>query len=72
MKSLRPPQAKKILSELKTRKKSLFPGEQALNQKGWFYAETSEKDRYLETLSSVKWQDRPLWVLGPVRQEERP
>ena len=72
MKSLRPTQAKKILSELKTRKKSLFPGEQALNQKGWFYAETSEKDRYLETLSSVKWQDRPLWVLGPVRQEERP
>jgi hypothetical protein len=60
------PEGRAILKEVSTHKKSLVPPQDLLGQKGWFYAEGLNADRMVDTLSSIDWEDRPVWFLGPV------
>lgn len=62
----------KFLDELKTRERFQFSGQNLLNRKGWFFAETLDDDRYIESLSSIRWNDRPIWFMGPLEMEEQP
>ncbi|MGA0369740.1 MAG: hypothetical protein ACO3N7_09860 [Kiritimatiellia bacterium] len=62
-------EAENDFADLRTRNKNLFPGEEALRRRAWFYGESVEKDDYIPTLGSVKWSDRPVWFMGPCRME---
>lgn len=61
-----------MFKEMNTRKENLFPGQPAFAQANWFYAESLESERYIDTLSSIKWQDRPVWYMGPLQGEVAP
>lgn len=63
---------KEILGEIRTRENAYFPGPEALNARGWFYAESEERGAYIDTLPSIKWRDRPVWYLGPLQMEAQP
>ncbi len=65
-------ESKEMFIEMATRKKSLVPDEKLLEKKGWFYAETAETDRYVDTLKSIRWESRPVWYMGPVTGEVTP
>ncbi|WFB35382.1 hypothetical protein P3T73_14570 [Kiritimatiellota bacterium B12222] len=64
-----PQLAAKILDEQNPRKTLLFPGKDFQEKQGWFYADSVQPDRYIETLSSVRWQDRAVVYMGPVTME---
>ena len=59
---------KALFDEMKTREDTFFSSAQA----GWFYAESQESDRYIESLPSIKWQNWPVWYMGPLKGEAQP
>jgi len=59
-------EAKTMIGEMNPHKESLFPEKGMLNQKGWFYAEGLNAERMVDTLTSISWEDRAVWFLGPV------
>lgn len=59
---------KALFEEIKTRDDAFFSSAQA----GWFYAESQQSDRYIESLPSIKWQNWPVWYMGPLKGEAQP
>lgn len=58
--------------DLTVREEFIMNGVNVLEQEGWFYAETLEEERYIDTVSSVRWKNRPIWFLGPVKGGVKP
>ncbi|MEX2607781.1 MAG: hypothetical protein WD708_10585 [Kiritimatiellia bacterium] len=61
-----------LLAGLSTRESEAFPDRSMLQRHGWFYAEAVESDRYIDTLTSIRWRDRPVWFMGPLSEGGRP
>ncbi|MDF3130064.1 hypothetical protein P0Y35_12725 [Kiritimatiellaeota bacterium B1221] len=65
-------ESREFFADMSTRKSGLVPSEKILERNGWFYAESAETDRYVDTLKSIRWQSRPVWYMGPVSKEVTP
>lgn len=61
-----------LLEEVTTRNTAAFPDRGMLRGQGWFYAESVEASRYIDSLNSIRWQDRPVWFMGPFSEGGRP
>jgi hypothetical protein len=61
-----------LLAEVVTRQSEAFPNRAMLRRRGWFYAESEETDRYIDTLPTIRWRDRPVWFVGPLSEGGRP
>ena len=66
MRKTTPRDFERFQKEMRHRKQSLFPGNDALNQGGWFYAEARNPEGWAESLGSIRWEDKGQWMFGPV------
>jgi hypothetical protein len=55
--------------DIRLRSKSLFPPDDVLSEKEWFYAEGAGSERLVDTLKAISWEDHSVWFFGPVVEE---
>lgn len=72
LRSAIPDEINALREDLPTRKEFVMNGRNVLEREGWFYAESLEDERYIDTVSAIRWRDRPIWYMGPVKGEFRP